>query len=121
MAISRRAFLGAVAAVPLVGGWSARLQSFGKSAPRVAVIGAGAFGGWTALHLRKLGATVELIDAWGPGNARSSSGGKTRVIRAIYGADRIYVEMVKRSFALWESMAKTSAEPLRRSPETSGG
>ena len=55
---------------------AARLSSFGKDAPRVAVIGAGAFGGWTALHLRNLGARVELIDAWGPGNARSSSGGE---------------------------------------------
>lgn len=71
---------------------------------RVIVVGAGAFGGWTALHLRRLGAEVTLLDAWGAGNARSSSGGETRVIRAIYGADRIYVEMVKRAFALWEQL-----------------
>ena len=54
------------------------------SMPRVAVIGAGAFGGWTALELRRRGAQVTLIDAWGPGNARASSGGETRVIRATY-------------------------------------
>jgi glycine/D-amino acid oxidase-like deaminating enzyme len=30
---------------------------------RVAVIGAGAFGGWTALHLARAGARVTLIDA----------------------------------------------------------
>lgn len=47
-----------------------------------------------------------LLDAWGPGNTRSSSGGETRVIRAIYGADRIYVEMVRRSFELWESLGR---------------
>lgn len=76
------------------------------------MIGAGAFGGWTALHLRKLGAQVELIDAWGPGNARSSSGGETRVIRAIYGPDRTYVEMVKRSYELWESLDASVDEPL---------
>ena len=70
--------------------------------PRVAVIGAGAFGGWTALHLRRLGAEVTLVDAWGPGNTRASSGGDTRVIRAVYGVDRIYVELVKRSYELWE-------------------
>jgi glycine/D-amino acid oxidase-like deaminating enzyme len=52
-----------------------------RPAPRVAVVGAGAFGGWTALQLRRLGAQVTLFDAWGPGNARSSSGGETRVIR----------------------------------------
>jgi len=71
---------------------------------RVAVVGAGAFGGWTALHLLNSGAQVTLIDAWGPGNTRSSSGGESRVIRAIYGPDRIYVEMVKRAFELWETI-----------------
>ena len=71
---------------------------------RVTVIGAGAFGGWTALHLQRLGARVTLLDAWGAGNSRSSSGGETRIIRAIYGRDRIYVELVKRAFALWEAL-----------------
>ena len=78
----------------------------------MAVVGSGAFGGWTALHLANLGAQVELIDAWGPGNPRSSSGGETRVIRAIYGADRIYVEMVKRAYELWETIGASSREPL---------
>jgi glycine/D-amino acid oxidase-like deaminating enzyme len=79
--------------------------------PRVAVIGAGAFGGWTALHLRRLGADVTLLDAWGPGNALSSSGGETRVLRAIYGGDRVYSEMVVRSFALWETLDPTLYVP----------
>ncbi|HJX27870.1 MAG TPA: FAD-dependent oxidoreductase, partial [Thermoanaerobaculia bacterium] len=42
--------------------------------PHVAVVGAGAFGGWTALHLLRRGCRVTLLDAWGPGNSRSSSG-----------------------------------------------
>lgn len=79
---------------------------------RVAVIGAGAFGGWTALHLRRLGADVVLCDAWGPGNARASSGGDSRVIRAIYGPDRVYVEMVKRSYELWEELDAATGESL---------
>jgi sarcosine oxidase len=74
---------------------------------RVHVIGAGAFGGWTALHLRRRGADVTLADAWGAGNSRSSSGGETRVIRAVYGPDRIYVEMVKRSYELWEQLDRS--------------
>ncbi|MFQ5617201.1 MAG: FAD-dependent oxidoreductase, partial [Anaerolineales bacterium] len=73
----------------------------GGRKPRVVVVGAGAFGGWTALHLLRSGAQVTLIDAWGPGNARASSSGETRVIRAIYGSDQIYVKMVARSFHLW--------------------
>jgi sarcosine oxidase len=79
--------------------------------PRVAVIGAGAFGGWTALHLARRGAQVTLVDAWGAGNSRSSSGGESRVIRAIYGADRVYVEMVKRAFELWRGI-DTPAEQI---------
>jgi glycine/D-amino acid oxidase-like deaminating enzyme len=83
----------------------ARREARAATTPmRVAVIGAGAFGGWTALHLRNAGADVTLVDAWGPGNSRASSGGETRVIRAIYGPDRVYVEMVKRSFELWSAI-----------------
>src|SRR5262245_35802038 len=67
----------------------------------VAVIGAGAFGGWTALALRRRGARVTLIDAWGAGNPRASSGGETRVIRAIYGKDAAMTRMSARSLALW--------------------
>ena len=44
--------------------------------PDIAVIGAGAFGGWTAYHLQKKGARVTLVDTWGPGNSRSTSGDK---------------------------------------------
>jgi glycine/D-amino acid oxidase-like deaminating enzyme len=55
---------------------------------------------------------VTLLDSWGPGNARSSSGGDTRVIRAIYGPDRIYVEMVKRAFDMWEKLGASVDEPL---------
>jgi monomeric sarcosine oxidase len=70
--------------------------------PHVVVVGAGAFGGWTALYLRRRGARVTLLDAWGPGNARASSGGDTRVIRATYGARAIYTRMAVRALALWK-------------------
>ncbi len=69
--------------------------------PRVVVIGAGAFGGWTALWLLRGGARVTLVDAWGPGNSRASSGGESRLIRAAYGTRRIYSEMVKRALEIW--------------------
>ncbi|HEX3581115.1 MAG TPA: FAD-dependent oxidoreductase [Thermoanaerobaculia bacterium] len=75
--------------------------------PNVVVVGAGAFGGWTALQLQRLGADVTLVDAFGAGHTRSSSGGETRVIRAIYGPDRVYTEMVKRSFDLWEALPES--------------
>ena len=72
-----------------------------KSKPHVAVIGAGALGGWTALHLLENGARVTLLDAWGPGNSRASSGGETRVMRGTYGPDQPYTEMVARALKLW--------------------
>jgi len=73
-----------------------------SSTPSVIVVGAGAFGGWTALHHVQRGAKVTLLDAWGPGNSRASSGGETRTIRATYGpAHALYVKMVSRSLQLW--------------------
>lgn len=72
-----------------------------KSKPHIAVVGAGAFGGWTALHLLERGARVTLLDAWGPGNSRSSSGGETRVMRGTYGPDQPYTEMAARALKLW--------------------
>ena len=111
MDISRRIFLETLAALPL----AARLDAhpfFATSPPRIVVIGAGAFGGWTALHLRNAGAQVTLLDWRGPGNIMSSSGGKTRVIRSIYGPDRIYSEMVKHAFDLWAKLDATTTERL---------
>jgi len=68
---------------------------------RITVIGAGAFGGWTALYLQRWGYKVTLIDAWGAGNSRSSSGDETRVIRSTYGANEFYFDLNVRSLQLW--------------------
>ena len=72
-----------------------------KSRPHIAVIGAGAFGGWTALHLLERGARVTLLDGWGPGNSRASSGGETRVMRGTYGPDQPYTKIAARALKLW--------------------
>lgn len=68
----------------------------------VVVIGAGAFGGWIALHLLRAGARVTLVDAWGPGNSRASSGGETRIIRGGYGPNQPYTKMAARALELWQ-------------------
>lgn len=70
----------------------------------VAVVGAGVFGAWTALQLSRAGAAVVLIDAYGPGNSLSSSGGESRMIRMGYGPDRIYTRMAQRSLGLWQEL-----------------
>jgi glycine/D-amino acid oxidase-like deaminating enzyme len=67
------------------------------------VIGAGAFGGWTALMLLRSGYRVTLIEARTAGNALSSSGDETRVTRTMYGKDRIYSEMARRAMHLWQT------------------
>ena len=72
-----------------------------RAKPHIAVIGAGAFGGWTALHLLEGGARVTLLDAWGPGNSRIFLGGETRVMRGTYGPDQPYTEMAARALYLW--------------------
>jgi len=73
----------------------------------IIVVGAGAFGGWTALELVRRGARVTLVDAWGPGNTRASSGGRTRVIRATYGSHTIYTAMAARALEIWRDCEAT--------------
>jgi glycine/D-amino acid oxidase-like deaminating enzyme len=108
------------ASIPLIGDWTSlpNESTFPKqmtNKPRVIVVGAGAFGGWTALHLLRGGASVTLIDTWGPGNSRSSSGGETRVIRGAYGPGQPYTRMAARSFELWREQERQWNEKLLHS------
>jgi sarcosine oxidase len=77
----------------------------------VAVIGAGVFGAWTAYCLRQFGATVALLDAYGPANARASSGGESRIIRMGYGADEIYTRWSLNSLPLWKQLFAQAGRP----------
>lgn len=80
-----------------------------------AIIGAGVFGAWTAHFLRRSGASVALLDAYGPANSRASSGGETRVIRMGYGPDELYTRWAMRSLPLWrEFAARTGQEMFRQ-------
>jgi sarcosine oxidase len=78
----------------------------------VAVIGAGVFGAWTALCLRRAGKRVALVDAYGPGNARASSGGESRLIRMAYGADELYTRWSMRSLSVWKEFFERTGKPL---------
>ena len=102
--MDRRTFLkltGVAASIPAhpVFGHIASIQV--DPSPEVVVIGAGAFGGWTALYLQEMGHSVRLIDAYGPGNARSSSAGETRQIRASYGDREIYSRWAVEALERW--------------------
>jgi sarcosine oxidase len=78
----------------------------------VAVIGAGVFGAWTAWHLGRRGKRVLLVDAYGPANARASSGGESRIIRMGYGADELYTRWARRSLTQWREFLAPARLPL---------
>jgi monomeric sarcosine oxidase len=76
------------------------------------IIGAGAFGAWTAYFLRRSGASVVLIDAYGAANSRASSGGETRVIRMGYGPDELYTRWAMRSLQIWYGFSESIGKKL---------
>ena len=117
--MERRTFLKAagLAAASGVAGSTASAQSALKwqrtaKPADVVVIGAGAFGGWTALRLREMGHSVTLVDAYGPGNARATSGGETRQIRVGYGDREVYSRWVLRGMELWREREREFGLPL---------
>ena len=108
--ITRRSLLlGAGGAAVLAKGARAAVM---ERKERVAVIGAGVFGAWTAHHLLNAGHKVTLVDAWGPANARASSGGESRMTRAGYGKDSIYTRMAVDSLQHWKSLSAQSGLPI---------
>jgi sarcosine oxidase len=104
--INRRRFLEATgASLALAGSTSVHGQgpAIAPGAPDVAVIGAGAFGAWTALVLRERGARVTLIDAYGAGNSRATSGDETRQIRVGYGDREPYSRWAIEAMTRWQA------------------
>jgi glycine/D-amino acid oxidase-like deaminating enzyme len=111
MAITRRTALTAAAGTALAGSSALRAATH-AGAPPVVVVGAGVFGAWTAWHLRQAGHAVRLLDAYGAGHARSSSGGESRVIRLSYGGDPLYSAMARDSLQQWDALSRRHRMPL---------
>ncbi len=78
----------------------------------VAVIGAGAFGAWTAYFLHKAGARVGMFDAYGAANSRSSSGGETRITRMAYGDGELYSRWALESLPEWLALERRCGQTL---------
>ena len=76
------------------------------------MVGAGVFGSWTAYHLQRSGIKVALINAYGPGNSLSSSGGESRVIRMAHGPDEFLTQWVMRALASWHDLAGVCRLPI---------
>jgi len=70
----------------------------------VVVVGAGSFGAWTAYQLRRSLRSVALLDAYGVGNSRGSSGDESRIMRMAYGRDEIYTRWAQRSLDHWTEL-----------------
>src|SRR5713226_6069764 len=86
-----------------------------KKTHDVAVIGAGVFGSWIALHLAKAGKKVALLDAYGPANARASSAGESRITRMGYVTGDLYTRWAMRCLTLCiEFFAQTGNTLLHR-------
>jgi glycine/D-amino acid oxidase-like deaminating enzyme len=100
--MDRRKFLAATAAITA----AAEAPALAASLPDIVVIGAGAFGGWTALVLRERGYRVTLLDAYGVGNSRASSGDESRHLRAGYDGRGVYSEWAFRAMAEWKAREK---------------
>jgi len=82
------------------------------SKEKIAVVGAGVFGAWTAHHLLQQGHDATLIDAWGPAHSRASSGGESRLTRAAYGRDAIYTRMAADSLPQWKALSAIAGLPI---------
>ncbi len=118
--VDRREFIklaGVGAGAFLAGGNKApAFLKSGLASTQVVVVGAGAFGGWTALHLRRLGAKVTMIDMYGAGNARSTSGDESRGVRSSYG-DRAHGEQwmkwARVAMQKWTEFDRQFSKPLK--------
>src|SRR5918996_136142 len=120
MSLDRREFLtlaGAQAGLLLTGVGCAtagrRAPGIARAPRDVVVVGAGAFGVWTAWYLRQLGARVTLVDAWGPGNSRATSGDETRGVRSSYGDKELWIRWANEAVARWKAWDEEWYDRLR--------
>src|SRR6202453_5285410 len=77
----------------------------------VAVIGSGVFGAWTAYCLAKSGASVALLESYGPANSRASSGGESRIIRMGDAPDEIYTRWSLRALPRCKEIFAQAGRP----------
>jgi len=76
----------------------------------VVVIGAGTMGAWTALHSVRSGRRTVLVDAYGAGHPRATSGDETRIIRSSHGDDAFYARWSRRARERWIELGEATGE-----------
>src|SRR5688572_27781308 len=75
----------------------------------VIVAGGGAMGTAAAWQLAVRGARVLCVDRFTPPHSLGSSHGATRIIREAYFEHPLYVPLVRRSYRLWNALARAVA------------
>lgn len=86
----------------------------GPGSPDLVVIGAGTMGAWTALWANRAGLRTTLVDAWGAGHPRSTSGDETRIIRSSYGRDAFYARWSRAALGHWRRFGEETGEAFFR-------
>jgi sarcosine oxidase len=76
------------------------------------VVGAGTMGAWTAWHAMQSGRTTTLVDAYGAGHPRATSGDETRILRASHGTDAYYARWAREAREAWIELGKHAGRPL---------
>jgi sarcosine oxidase len=84
----------------------------GGGAPDLVVVGAGMMGAWTALLARRTGRRVTLVDAYGAGHPRATSGDESRIMRSAYGTDAFYARWARQSLVRWREAEQAWGEPI---------
>ncbi len=69
-------------------------------------------GAWTALRSQRAGWRTTLIDAFGAGHSRATSGDESRIIRASHGADAFYTRWSREARSAWLAFADEIGESL---------
>lgn len=80
----------------------------------VIVVGLGAMGSATALHLAGRGHRVLGFDHFTPPHNHGSSHGQSRIIRQSYWEDPRYVPLLMRAYELWKELEADSGQSLMR-------
>jgi sarcosine oxidase len=69
-------------------------------------------GTWVALEAAERGRRVLLVDAFGPGDPRASSGDESRILRSSHGTDRVYPVWARESRERWMALADEAGQPI---------
>lgn len=78
----------------------------------VIVAGLGAMGSASAYHLAARGRRVLGLEQFAPRHTLGSSHGDSRIIREMYFEHPLYVPLVQRAYALWQTLEREAGETL---------